>query len=635
MGRAAGLAVPRARDGSDCPDGRLVLRAHGLRTERPEGRTDAGNLWRMLGYLRPWRGRVALALAALIGAKLAVVAVPLLLKQVVDALDRSGDVALAAPLGLLAAYGGLRLANSAFSELRDALFARVRYAAMHRLSTTVLNHLHALSLAYHLERRTGAVSRDLARGTSSVSNILNYLVLNLVPTAAETLLVVGILVVSYSWGFTATTVVAVVVYITFTLSVTEWRMEYRHRMNALESRANDRAVDSLLNYETVKYFNNEAHELREYDRTLDEWTDAAVRTQVSMGVLNFGQGAIIALAVTAIMVQAALGVAAGTMSLGDLVMVNGLLLQLFMPLNVLGSIYRAMKYALADMDLVFRLLDTPPGVTDRADARALVVTAGRVRFEHVSFGYQPERRVIEDVDFTIEPGRKIAVVGPSGAGKSTLARLLFRFWDPDAGRITIDGQDLRACTQDSVRSAIGIVPQDTVLFNDTLAYNIGYGAPNATRADIERAARLADIHAFIEALPEGYDTTVGERGLKLSGGEKQRVAIARVILKAPPILVFDEATSSLDSRSEGAILEALNEVARSTTTLAIAHRLSTVADADEILVLEHGRIRERGPHETLLAHGGLYAHMWQLQQADEDADPETAASEALAGGRTD
>ena len=594
---------------------------HRLRTERPSGRTDAGNLWRMLSYLRPWRGRVLIAVVCLVGAKLAVVGVPLLLKRVVDALDQGGELALAVPLGLLAAYGALRLANSAFSELRDALFARVRYNAMHRLSTTVLRHLHALSLAYHLERRTGAVSQDLARGTRSVSNILNYLVLNLLPTTAEAMLVIGILLFAYSWTFTATTVLAVAVYIGFTLSVTEWRMEYRHRMNALESRANDRAIDSLLNYETVKYFNNESRELREYDRTLDQWTDAAVRTQASMGLLNFGQGAIIALAVTAIMIQAALGVAAGTMTLGDLVMVNGLLLQLFMPLNVLGSIYRAMKYALADMDLVFRLLDTPVGVTDRPDAQPLVVTEGHVRFERVGFGYQTDRRVVEDIDFTIEPGRKVAVVGPSGAGKSTLARLLFRFWDPDSGCIEIDGQDLRGCTQDSVRAAIGIVPQDTVLFNDSIAYNIGYAAPGAGRAEIERAARLADIHDFIESLPAGYDTVVGERGLKLSGGEKQRVAIARVILKQPSILVFDEATSSLDSRSEKAILGALAEVARDTTTLAIAHRLSTVADADEILVLEHGRIRERGRHAELLARGGLYAHMWRLQQAERDADP--------------
>jgi ATP-binding cassette subfamily B protein len=579
----------------------------------------------MLAYLRPWRGRVAIALACLVGAKLAVVGVPLLLKRVVDALDRGAEPALAVPLALLAAYGALRLANAAFAELRDALFARVRYNAMHRLSMTVLSHLHALSLAYHLERRTGAVSQDLARGTRSVSNILNYLVLNIVPTAAETLLVVAIMLFSYSWTFTATTLLAIAVYIGFTLAMTEWRMEYRHRMNALESRANDRAVDSLLNYETVKYFNSEGHELRAYDRTLDEWTEAAVRTQASMGLLNFGQGVIVAIAVTAIMMQAAFGVSAGTMSLGDLVMINGLLLQLFMPLNVLGSIYRAMKYALTDMDLVFRLLDTPAGVTDRPDAGALAVTQARVRFANVGFGSPADRPVIAAIDFAIEPGRKVAVVGPSGAGKSTLARLLFRFWDPDHGRVTIDDQDLRDCTQDSVRAAIGIVPQDTVLFNDTLAYNIGYAAADATRADIERAARLADLAPFIEALPQGYETVVGERGLKLSGGEKQRVAIARVILKQPPVLVFDEATSSLDSRSEGAILQALNAVARTTTTLAIAHRLSTVADADEILVLENGRIRERGRHAELLAEGGLYAHMWRLQQAERDADPGAAA----------
>ncbi|MDX1610495.1 MAG: ABC transporter ATP-binding protein/permease [Halofilum sp. (in: g-proteobacteria)] len=573
----------------------------------------------MLGYLQPWRGRIAVALACLLTAKLAVVGVPLVLKEIVDALDRDAAL-LTVPLALLAAYGALRLINSGLSELRDGLFARVRYSAMRRLSRQVLGHLHDLSLAYHLERRTGAISRDLARGTQSVSNILNYLVLNLIPTGAEFLLVAIILMANYSWTFAATTLAAVAVYIGFTLSVTEWRMEFRHRMNALESRANDRAVDSLLNYETVKYFNNERHELEAYDDTLGRWTDAAVRTQASMGVLNFGQGAIIALAVTAIMIQAAQGVAAGTMTIGDLVLVNGLLLQLFVPLNVLGSIYRLMKYALADMHLVFELLDTRAGVTDRADARPLEVTEGRVRFEGVEFGYRPDRPVLHGIDFEIAPGRKLAVVGPSGAGKSTIARLLFRFWDPDSGRITIDGQDLRDCTQASVRAAIGIVPQDTVLFNDSLRYNIGYARPEATQAEIEEAARLADIHDFIASLPEGYDTVVGERGLKLSGGEKQRVAIARVILKRPPILVFDEATSSLDSRSEGAILDALARVSRQTTTLAIAHRLSTVADADEILVLDRGRIAERGRHTELLAAGGLYAHLWRLQQAEREEE---------------
>ena len=594
-------------------------------TEDP-GPAEARNLLRMLVYLQPWRGRVGIALACLLVAKLAVVGVPLLLKEVVDALDRSGDAVLAVPLALLAAYGALRLANSGFSELRDALFARVRYSAMHRLSRQVLAHLHELALAYHLERRTGAISRDLARGTQSVSNILNYLVLNLLPTGAEFLLVTGILMVNYSWTFTATTLGAVAVYVVFTLSVTEWRMEFRHRMNALESRANDRAVDSLLNYETVKYFNNERHELDAYDRTLHEWTDAAVKTQASMGVLNFGQGVIIAIAVAALMMQAAAGVVAGAMTLGDLVLINGLLLQLFIPLNVLGSIYRAMKYALADMNLVFGLLDTPAGIVDRSDAEPLHVTDGHVRFRHVDFGYRPDRSVLHDVDFEIAPGRKVAVVGPSGAGKSTIARLLFRFWDPDAGAISIDGQDLRSCSQASVRAAIGIVPQDTVLFNDTLAYNIGYARPGASREDIEGAARLADIHEFIAGLPEGYETVVGERGLKLSGGEKQRVAIARVILKRPPVLVFDEATSSLDSRSEGAILSALARVSRDTTTLAIAHRLSTVADADEILVLDGGRIVERGDHARLLKQDGLYAHMWRLQQVEREEDEALARS---------
>jgi len=573
----------------------------------------------MLAYLRPWRGRVAIALACLVVAKLAVVGVPLVLKEIVDTLDTDGSIALTVPLALLAAYGALRLANAGFTELRDGLFARVRQAAMRQLSTTVLAHLHRLSLAWHLERRTGALSRDLARGTRSVSNILNYLVFSMLPTGAEFALVAGILLFNYDWTFAATTLAAVVIYIGFTLRVTEWRIEHRRDMNALESQANDRAIDSLLNYETVKQFNNEHYELAAYDDTLRRWSEAAVQTQKSMGILNFGQAAIIAVAVTLIMLLAVRGVVAGAMSIGDLVLVNGLLLQMFVPLNVLGSVYRELKYALVDMDLVFRLLDTPAGVEDTPDARPLVVGAGAVSFEGVEFAYGPDRPILRGIDFTIPAGGKLAVVGPSGAGKSTLARLLFRFWDPDAGRILIDGQDIRHCTQASVRAAIGMVPQDTVLFNDTLAYNIGYARPEATRAEIEEAARLADIHEFIAGLPQGYETVVGERGLKLSGGEKQRVAIARVILKRPSILVFDEATSSLDSRSEGAILAALERVARETTTLAIAHRLSTVADADEILVLDGGRIRERGTHAQLLGRGGLYARMWQLQQREDGA----------------
>lgn len=610
--------------------GSRTMRTDDPRADAPTGgRSDRDNLVRMLGHLRPWRGRIGLALACLLLAKLAVVGVPLLLKEIVDALEGQADVALAVPLALLAAYGALRLANTGFTELRDGLFARVRYAAMQRLSTTVLAHLHDLSLAWHLERRTGAVSRDLARGTRSVSSILNYLVFSILPTAAEFALVAGILLFHYSWTFAATALLTVAVYIGFTLRVTEWRIEHRREMNRLESAANDRAVDSLLNYETVKQFNNEEHELRHYGDTLQGWTHAAVRTQTSMGMLNFGQGAIIAVAVTLIMVQAVGGVVAGTMSIGDLVLVNALLLQMFVPLNVLGSVYRELKYALVDMDLVFQLLDTPPGVQDRVDARPLEVTEARVEFHDVEFAYGPERPILRGISFAIHPGAKVAVVGPSGAGKSTLARLLFRFWDPTTGRIEIDGQDLRDCTQASVRAAIGMVPQDTVLFNDTLAYNIGYARPGATQAEIEEAARLADIHAFIESLPAGYETVVGERGLKLSGGEKQRVAIARVILKQPRILVFDEATSSLDSRSEGAILQALDRVARDTTTLAIAHRLSTVADADEILVLDAGAIVERGTHADLLAADGMYAHMWWLQQRErvDDATGEAVAPE--------
>ncbi len=604
------------------------MQGRDLRDDLPSGeRTDVGNLLRMLRQLQPWRTRIAFALVSLIIAKLAVVGVPLTLKEIIDTLEADLEVALVVPLALLAAYGALRLANAGFTELRDGLFARVRYAAMHHLSTTVLAHLHRLSLSWHLERRTGAISRDLARGTRSVANILNYLVFSLLPTGAELALVAGILLVGYHWSFVATTLAAVAVYVGFTLAVTNWRIEHRRQMNALESQANDRAVDSLLNYETVKQFNNERREIDHYSATLQQWTDAGVRTQTSMGILNFGQGAIIAFAVTLIMAQAVQGVRMETMSIGDLVLVNALLLQMFVPLNVLGSVYRELRYALVDMDLVFRLLDTEPEVRDAPGARPLVVERGTVRFKRVGFAYRSDRPILHDIDFTIPPGGRVAVVGPSGAGKSTLARLLFRFWDPTAGAIRIDGQDLRGCTQQSVRAAIGMVPQDTVLFNDTLAYNIGYARPDATRDMIEHAARLADIHDFIRELPDGYDTVVGERGLKLSGGEKQRVAIARVILKDPPLLVFDEATSSLDSRSEGAILASLNRVARDHTTLVIAHRLSTIADADEILVLEQGRITERGTHAELLAAGATYARMWHLQQRERTSEPLSQGSD--------
>ncbi len=596
-------------------------------TEPPHGdRRDLENLRRVAPFLWEYRGRVLLALAALVLAKLANVGVPLVLKEIVDRLDLAAPGALALPLALLLGYGALRLAASAFNELRDAVFARVRYRAMRRLSLRLLEHLHRLGLRFHLERRTGAISRDLERGTQSVSSLLNYMVFNILPTAAEFVLVAFILLGRYEARFAVATFATVAVYVAFTLVVTEWRMHFRHTMNALDSEANTHAVDSLINYETVKCFGNERLELARYDGTLARWEDAAVRSQTSMSFLNFGQGTIIAVGVTFVMVFAAQGVVAGTMTLGDLVLVNTMMLQLFMPLNFLGIVYRQLKHALADMDRMFRLLDHEPEIRDAPDARPLEVRRGEIRFERVDFAYRPDRPILQGVDFRVPAGRKVAVVGPSGAGKSTLVRLLFRFYDVGRGRILIDGQDVREVTQESLRRAIGIVPQDTVLFNDTIYYNILYGRPDASREEVEEAARLAHIHDFILSLPQGYETVVGERGLKLSGGEKQRIAIARVLLKDPPIMVFDEATSSLDSQSEQAILAALREVAARRTTLVIAHRLSTIVDADEILVMDGGRIVERGDHRALLAQGGLYARLWALQQREREAGGAPAAA---------
>ena len=587
------------------------------------GRQDLHNLKRMFPYIWEYRGRVLLALLSLILAKVAVVGVPLVLKEIVDALDTAQRAVIALPIVLFLIYGALRLSSSMFNELRDAIFARVRYHAMRRLSNQVLSHLHDLSLRYHLERRTGNITRDLERGTLSVSSILNYLVFNILPTAAEFLLVAAILLGQYEWHFALVTFATVTVYIAFTLAVTEWRMHFRHTMNKLDSEANGQAVDSLLNYETVKYFNNEALELNRYDKTLSQWEEAAVKSQTSMALLNFGQGGIIAIGLTLIMIYAGNGVVAGTMSLGDLVLVNTLMLQLFMPLNFLGIIYRMLKHTLADMDLVLKLLDRQVEVADSPAAVPLEIIEPTVRFEHVNFAYQEERPILHDVSFEVPAGQKVAVVGPSGAGKSTLSRLLFRFYDVSDGRILIDNQSIADVTQESLRRSIGIVPQDTVLFNESIYYNIHYAQPEASREDVERAARLAHIHEFIENLPQGYDTIVGERGLKLSGGEKQRIAIARVILKNPPILIFDEATSSLDSRSEQAILQALKEVAEKNTTLVIAHRLSTIIDADVILVMEQGRIVEQGDHHALLEQGGLYTQMWDLQQEEKRVESQT------------
>ena len=590
-------------------------------TSAPEGGgQDVRNLKRIFPYIWEYRGRVLFALLCLILSKAAIVGIPLVFKEIIDILDHVDKSTIAIPIALFLAYGALRMGSSLFNELRDAVFARVRYRAMRRLSNKVLSHLHQLSLRYHLERRTGNIVRDLERGTSSISQILNYLVFNIIPTFAEFTLVAFILLGRYEAKFALITFATVFIYIGFTLAVTEWRMHFRHKMNALDSESNGQAVDSLINYETVKYFNNEAFEIQRYDKTLNEWENAAVKSQTSMSILNFGQGGIIAIGLTLIMIYAGEGVIQGKMTLGDLVLVNTMMLQLFMPLSFLGIIYRMLKHTMADMDMVFKLLDEKHEIEDTKDANALEHKKGEIRFEHVDFAYQADRQILHDISFTINPGEKLAVVGHSGSGKSTLARLLFRFYDVTHGRILYDGQDICQLTQNSLRQAIGIVPQDTVLFNESILYNILYAKPEATKEDVIDAAKLANIHDFIESLPEGYDSMVGERGLKLSGGEKQRIAIARVILKGSPILIFDEATSSLDSQSEQLILEALRSVAQTHTTLVIAHRLSTITDADEILVMDKGEIVEQGTHKQLLDKAGLYAHMWtlQLQESSEN-----------------
>ena len=583
-----------------------------------KNRRDWYNLRSMLPFLWEFRGRALFALACLVLSKTANVGVPVALKAIIDYYEQASraELTVAMPLLLLLAYGLLKLSASLFNELRDVVFAKVRYRAMRRLSTRVLDHLLKLSLRYHLERKTGAISRDLERGTRSVSQILNYMAFSILPIVVEFSLVATIMLHNYDPVFAGVMFGSVVLYMVFTFLVTEWRMDFRHHMNELDSRGNSIAFDSLINYETVKYFGNERLELQRYDETLEQWEHWAVKSQNSMSLLNFGQGAIIALSVTLMMVLAARSVSAGEMRIGDLVMVNAFLLQLFIPLGFLGVVYRQIKYALADMDLVFKLLDTEPEIRDAPDARPLEVSEGRITFEHVDFSYQPERQILHDVSFEVPPGHKVAVVGHSGAGKSTLSRLIFRFYDVQAGCVCIDGQDVREVSQESLRAAIGIVPQDTVLFNDSIYFNIAYGRPEASREEVIEAARMACILDFIERLPDGWDTVVGERGLKLSGGEKQRVAIARAILKRPRILIFDEATSSLDSHTEKAIQQTLEAVAADHTTLVIAHRLSTVVDADQILVMDRGRIVERGTHAELLCAGGAYKAMWELQQQE-------------------
>jgi ATP-binding cassette subfamily B protein len=583
-------------------------------------RSDWATLAKLLPYLWQYRWRVGVALGFLVAAKVANVGVPVLLKSLVDALSiKPGDptALLVVPAGLVVAYGGLRLSTSLFTELRELIFAKATEGTSRSISLQVFRHLHALSLRFHLERQTGGMTRDIERGTRAVHSLISYSLYSIVPTLIEVTLVLSLLAIKFDAWFAWITIVALVFYITFTISMTEWRSQFRKQMNEMDSSAHSRAIDSLLNYETVKYFNNEDFEARRYDENLERLRKASLKSQSTLSLLNTGQQLIIATALVAMLWRATLGVTEGRLTLGDLVMINAFMIQLYIPLNFLGVIYREIKQALTDLEKMFSLLERNREVDDQPGAAPLRVGAGHVRFDRVSFAYDPSRPILHEVSFDIPPGKTVAVVGPSGAGKSTLARLLYRFYDIQSGAISIDGQELRAVTQSSLRAAIGIVPQDTVLFNDTVRYNIAYGRPGATDAEVVAAARAAHIHAFIAATPKGYDTMVGERGLKLSGGEKQRVAIARTLLKNPPVLIFDEATSALDSANERAIQAELKGVSQGKTALVIAHRLSTVVDAHEIVVLEAGRVVERGPHAELLALGGRYAEMWLLQQSGE------------------
>ncbi|MGZ5106031.1 MAG: ABCB family ABC transporter ATP-binding protein/permease [Usitatibacter sp.] len=593
-------------------------------TSAPIARGDFGVVRRLIPYLWEFRGRVLLALAFLVAAKLANITVPIVMKRIVDGL--SGDKALlAVPVSLLLAYALLRLSSTLFNELRDVVFVKVAQRAMRRIALEVFHHLHALSLRFHLERQTGGLTRDIERGTRGISTLLSFMVFSVLPTLLEIALVTGFLIYKFDVWFGVITVGALILYVALTFTISEWRTAHRRQMNDMDSKANTKAIDSLLNYETVKYFGNEQYEAKRYDRNLQSYEHAVVKSETSLGLLNAVQAAIIALAVSLLMWRAADGIVNGRLTLGDLVMVNALLIQLYIPLNFLGVMYREIKQAVVDMEKMFRLLGENREVEDKPGAPPLAVRGGAIRFENVDFSYDGRRAILKDVSFSIPPGRKVAVVGTSGSGKSTLARLMFRFYDVDRGRITIDGQDIRDVTQASVRAALGVVPQDTVLFNDTIYYNVSYGRPGASREEIENAARVAHIDQFIARLPDGWETMVGERGLKLSGGEKQRVSIARTVLKNPPVLVFDEATSALDSHTEKSIQAELAEISRDRTTLVIAHRLSTIVDADEILVLEHGEIVERGSFRELLAAGGRFAEMWRLQQED-DRDADAAAA---------
>jgi ABC-type transport system involved in Fe-S cluster assembly fused permease/ATPase subunit len=584
-------------------------------------RSDWGTLGRLFPYLWHYKWRVMAALTFMVGAKLANVGVPLLLKTLVDGMNlKSGDARalLVVPAALLLGYGALRLSTSLFTELRELVFSKATEGAARSISLQVFRHLHALSLRFHLERQTGGMTRDIERGTRGVHSLISYSLYSIIPTLIEVSLVLTLLAVKFDIWFAWITIMALAVYIVFTITVTEWRTQYRRKMNELDSTAHSRAIDSLLNYETVKYFNNEDFEARRYDENLERYRRAAVKSQTTLSLLNTGQQLLISVGLVAMLWRATQGVVDGRMTLGDLVMVNAFMIQLYIPLNFLGVLYREIKQSLTDLDKMFTLMEKEREIADMPGAQPLSIHgAPALRFEQVSFAYEADRPILHGISFEVPPGKKVAVVGPSGAGKSTLARLLFRFYDVQGGQIRIAGQNIKDVTQASVRQAIGIVPQDTVLFNDTVEYNIAYGRPGSSRAEVEEAARSAHIHSFIASTPKGYDTMVGERGLKLSGGEKQRVAIARTLLKNPSILIFDEATSALDSANERAIQAELQSVAQNRTTLVIAHRLSTVVDAHEILVMEAGRIVERGSHAELLALGGVYSRMWTLQQSSE------------------
>jgi len=617
---------------------------HGPKREAAEH----GHFQTLLNLL-PWlwpkaepglRARVVVSVLFLVAAKAANVLVPLAYARAVDALvPQGGNVGgnvggtaaiLAIPVALVVGYGLLRAASSAFAELRNAVFAKVQARAARRIALSVFAHLHALSMRYHMDRQTGGLSRVVERGTRGVTLVLNFLLFNILPTILEILLVAAILWGMFDISFAAVTLATIGGYVAFTLLFTNWRLRFRREMNDTDQEANTKAVDSLLNYETVKYFGNEAHETRRYDDSLTRYERAYVRSETTLNMLNSGQAIIIAVGLTAVMLLAARGVAAGAMTVGDFVLVNTYLIQLYMPLNILGFAYREIKQGLTDTDAMFRLLAEPQEVADAPNARPLAAGPGELAFEDVRFGYRPDRVILQGISFRVPPGRTLAIVGPTGAGKSTISRLLFRFYDTTGGRILVDGDPIDQVTQQSLRAAIGVVPQDTVLFNDTIRYNIAYGRPGASEAEVIRAARLAQVHDFVVRLPDGYRTMVGERGLKLSGGEKQRVAIARTILKDPRILILDEATSALDTRTEQEIQAALREVSADRTTLVIAHRLSTVVEADEIIVLAEGRIAERGSHPVLIAADGLYAGMWRRQSEAVAAAEAAAAAQAAA-----